>query len=168
VRAFTGAVPYVVDVNRLKVAYPAPELTEGRVITHEELQVTVGAKSGSGRYYGVINSWIKQMKSANGIFIVWQSTVGVKVLDPAEILNHAENVTKQKIGQTGRAIKNFAWVDRRRLDATGQKRLDHQLRVAAAIEDSLAAARRDMTVELAPVKSLPKPKLVSGKPSEVA
>jgi hypothetical protein len=160
VNTFTGGVPYAVDVARLKESYPVPKLTEGLVITHADLEKIVNAKAGTGRYYGVINSWISQMKNSNGIFIVWQPNVGIKVLDPSEIMSHGETTTRQKIGQVGKALKTFAWVDRKRLDQTGQQRLDHQLRVASAIKDSLNTARRELAIDLSPVKSLPKPKVI--------
>ncbi|HZF24050.1 MAG TPA: hypothetical protein VE030_11370 [Burkholderiales bacterium] len=147
-------------MNRLKDAFPVPMLAEGRVIEHADLEEIVKAKRGGQRYYGVINSWINSMKNTNGIFMTWETSVGVKVLGPAEILAHAEIRTRQKIKQTGNAVKTFVWVDRTRLDSTGQQRLDHQERVANAIRDALNTARKDLAIDLAPVKSLPKPKMI--------
>lgn len=156
---FRGGIPYVVDVNRLKESFPVPNLIEGLVIKHGELEQIVQAKAKSQRYYGVVNSWIAQMKNANGIVIEWVPATGIKVLNPAEILSSAETRLRQKIGQTGRAVKRFAWVPRERLDQVGQQRLDHQVRVAGAIKDALASARKELAIDLAPVKSLPKPKV---------
>lgn len=153
---FKGGVPYAVDVNRIKEEIPTQSLTEGTVIEHARLSALVGARAGDQRYYGVVNAWRSQMKNAHGIFIVWEPTQGVKVLAPSDILTYAEMQTRQKIKQTGRAIRHFAWVDRNRLDATGQKRLDHQTRVASAIKDALTTARREMAVNISPVKSLPR------------
>lgn len=158
-KTFVGSVPYVVDVNRLKEEFPVTKLTEGTIIAHDAIGPIVNAKKGSQRYYGVVNSWIAQMRNTNGIFMVWQPGDGVKVLAPGEILDCAETRTRQKIRQTGKAIRTFGWVDRKRLDENGQTRLDHQLRVAEAIKKSLDSARREMAIELSPVKSLPKPKL---------
>jgi hypothetical protein len=157
---FNGGMPYGPDVNRLKETFPVTKLTEGTIIRHEELEAVVRQQRGSQRYYGVINSWMSQQKNANGIFMVWEPATGIKVLNPAEILSHAETKTRQKIKQTGKAIRTFGWVDRNRLDETGQKRLDHQMRVANAIKQSIESARRELSVDIAPVKSLPKPQLV--------
>ena len=159
-KVFAGGVPYAIDVKRLTEAFPVPSLTEGRVIKHENLEAIVNAPKGSQRYYAVINSWIHQLKNANGIFVAWESGTGIKILDPGGILTHTEIRTRQKIRQTGKAVKNYAWVDRTRLDTRGQQRLDHQTRVAAALRESLNAARREMAIELAPIQSLPKPKLI--------
>src|SRR5215813_3632058 len=141
-RLFRGGVPYAIDVKKLNEAFPVPSLSEGRVIKHSELEAILNQTKGSQRYYGVTNSFIAQMKNTNGIFIIWEPSVGIRVLGPAELLGHAEIRTRQKIGQTDRAIRNFNWVDRTRLDTTGQQRLDHQLRVASVVRDALNAAKK--------------------------
>ena len=157
---FNGGLPYGPDVNRLKETFPVAKLAEGTILTHEELEAVVRQKRGTQRYYGVVNSWMKQQKNDNGIFMVWEASTGVKVLDPAGVLHCAETRTRQKIKQTGKAIRTFGWVDRSRLDETGQKRLDHQMRVASVIKQSIESAKKELAIDLAPVKSLPKPKLV--------
>jgi hypothetical protein len=156
-KIFRSGVPYQIDINRLMETFPVTSLTEGRVIEHEALEPIVKAARGSQRYYGVINSWIGKVKNSHGIFIVWEPSIGIKVLPPADILNYAETKTRQKIGQTGKAIKHFAWVDRSRLSVLDQQRLDHRTRVTQAIQDALHTARKDLTVRLAPIESLPQP-----------
>lgn len=153
---FRGGLPYGPEFARLDEAFPVASLAEGAKVTHERLEGVLGVKRQSGRYYGVVNAWITRQRNQNGVFMVWELTVGLKVLNPAEILDFAETRTRQKIRQTRRAIKTFGYVDRSRLDNVGQRRLDHQLRVAEAIKTSLDMAKRDLAVELAPVKSLPK------------
>jgi hypothetical protein len=158
--AFLGGVPYAVDVNKLKETYPVPKLIEGLLISHDELEKVVNAKAQSGRYYGVVNSWISQIKNSNGIIIEWEPSKGVRVLNPAEVLESTEKRVSRKIGQTGRAIKGFAWVDRNRLDDVGQRRLDHQVQVASKLKTVLAAHKKESAIDIAPVQSLPKPKLI--------
>ena len=159
-RLFRGGIPYAVGSRRLAEAFPVPSLVEGLVIKHEQLEELINAPKGTSRFYALVNHWIRQMKNANGIFIVWEPTIGIKVLDPAGILSHAETRTRQKLRQTGRAIKIYAFVDRNRLDAIGQQRLDHEARVASVLGDALRAAKKEMAISLAPIKSLPKPQLV--------
>jgi hypothetical protein len=159
-RVFRGGVPYSVDVRRLTEAFPVASLIEGRVIQHADLELIVNAPRGTQRYYAVINSWRIQTKNSNGIFIAWEPGTGIKILAPADVLDHAETKTRQKIRQTGRAIGIFGYVDRNRLNPIGQQRLDHQLRVTTAVKDALRAARKDMSINLAPVASLPKPQLL--------
>lgn len=157
---FRGGIPYAVDVKRLNDTFPVPSLTEGRIINHSQLEAIVTAPKGSQRYYGVINSWISQMKTANGIYMVWRSAVGIEILDPANLLTHAETKTRQKIRQTGKAASIYGWVDRTRLDSLGQQRFDHDRRVLAALGDAMQSAKKDLAVALAPIQSLPKPKLI--------
>jgi len=153
---FSGGVPYAVDVKRLREAWPIDRLEEGVLVPHEELEAVLNLERGTQRYYGVINSWMGKIRTETGIYMVWTPGDGVRVLAPAGILSHAETRTRQKIKQTGRAIRTFAWVQRDRLDEVGQARLDHQQRVAAALKMAIDATRQQLAVELAPARSLPK------------
>jgi hypothetical protein len=157
-KIITGGVPYALDVKRLTEAFPVNDLTEDRVITHEDLEGTIQLRRGTQRYYGVINSWLHKMKQEAGIYMIWEPGDGVKVLNPAGLLFHAETRTRQKIKQTVRAIRIYGHVEQRRdrLDETGRARLDHMVRVANKTKEAIEQARKDMAVELAPVKSLPK------------
>lgn len=157
---FPGGIPYAVDVNRLKAAFPVNSLNEGLIIKHVQLEATIDAKSGTRRYYSVINSWLSEMKNSNAIFMTWEHGVGIKVLNPSGILYHGESRVKQKSSQIQKAVKIFAWVSRARLDEVGQQRLDHQVRVASAIAAAARSGTKEMAIELAPVKSLPKPQLI--------
>ena len=151
-----GGVPYALHVKRLEEDYPVNTLEEGRVITHQELEICTELEKQTIRYYGVINSWMRRIRDTTGVFMVWDMGVGVRVLAPAEVLEYSESRTKQKLRQTGKAIRNYAYVDRKRLDSTGQARLDHMTRLNAYLKSALDKTRRDMAVELAPIQSLPK------------
>jgi len=153
---FRGGVPYALDVKRLDEAFPVPSLVEGRVILHAEMEGALDMKRGAQRYYGVVNAWLSHARTSHGIFMAWEPGVGVKVLDPALILTHAETRTRQKIRQTGRAVGLYKWVDRSRLNPLGQQRLDHQGRVIGALNDAMQLARKDLAVPLAPIRSLPR------------
>lgn len=158
---FRGGLPYAPDVNRLIEAFPVAQLAEGRLIKHGDIEVVIQSTRGSGRYYGVVNSWIGKMIAEHGIVIVWSVTEGVSVLDPTCTLNHAESRFRQKAKQIIKAVKRFAWVDRSRLNEQGQARLDHESRLARKLCEAADQALRDSAVELAPVVSLPKRKLIS-------
>jgi hypothetical protein len=83
---FKGGLPYGPEVKRLREMYPVPKLTEGLRIPHEQLEGILNEKRSTGRYYGVINSWITRERNENGIFICWEPSKGLKILNPAEIL----------------------------------------------------------------------------------
>jgi hypothetical protein len=157
-KIFRGGTPYALDVERLLKSYPTSELTEGRIVKHEELEAVleISRYTSAGRYYGVINSWRTKEKSANSIIINWVPGTGLKVLDPSGVLEHAEVRTRQKSRQLCRATGIFRWVDRNRLDDIGQRRLDHQLIVSAKLAHAASIAQREMAIELAPVGVLPK------------
>jgi hypothetical protein len=157
---FKGGIPYALDIARLNEAFPLSDLREGRVLTHAELELVIGIKR-SQRYYGVVKAWMARQKSSNGLVLSMQPSIGVKVLDPASVLDLAETRTRQKLGQTGKALRIFDWVERARLNDIGQKRLDHNLQVRAKMRFAIETARKDLAIELAPVQSMPKRALVS-------
>ena len=164
---FRGGVPYSVDVKRLNEAFPAPSLVEGRVIHHSQLEEILNVPRGDQRYYGVVNSWIHKAKIEHGIYIIWKQGDGIEVLDPAKLLAHAGSRTRQKIRQTGRAINTYRFVDRSRLNTSGQKAFDHQKRVLTVFGDAMQTVKKDLPIALEPIQSLPKPKLdVTPKPKE--
>lgn len=156
---FRGGVPYAIDVKRLNEAFPVDSLAEGRAITHDELEGVLQMSRYSGhRYYSVVNAWKHQLLASTGIFIAWKTTVGVEVLDPKGIQEHANTKTQHKSRQFGRAVRLFDWVPRERLDPTGQQLLDHRRRVWGRMTDAAQAAKKELPIALGPYQSLPKPK----------
>src|SRR5215467_6274146 len=137
---FRGGVPYAVDIKRLNDAFPLDLLTEGRVIEHSQLEAIVNAKKGTQRYYGIVNSWLVKNRRTYGVYIRWERPIGIKVLNPAEILDHGETQTRQKIRLTGKAMRITDYCDRSRLDAAGQQRLDHKNQVESRVADALKVA----------------------------
>ena len=110
---FKGGIPYGPDLKRLREAYPSDTLVEGLLIDHATLEGILGEQRGTGRYYGVINSWKAKELNKNGIYIAWEPGDGLKVLTPAEILVRGDTRTLQKIKQLGKATQTYAWVDRK-------------------------------------------------------
>ena len=160
---FRGGLPYSIDVRRLKDRYPVETLTEGLIIQHADLEGIVNCKAGTQRYYGVINSWISSVKNSNGIIIIWQPSVGLKILEPSGTMGHVDRKSRQKARQFVSATRIFGWVDRNRLNSAGQARLDHQMQYLAKIASEVRSVPKELAVDIAPVLSLPKPKLVPSK-----
>jgi hypothetical protein len=158
VKGFRGGLPYGFDVQRLNDAFPT--VSEGLIIKHETLEPLVRAPMKTGRYYAVINSWIKQQRERAGIIIQWVSGIGVKVLDPGEILTASKTGTKQKLRQTQRKMKLLGYSDRDRLNQAGQLDWDHTQHVYVVLRDAVNAAKKTLPIDVPPIKSLPKPKLV--------
>lgn len=158
-KVMLGGMPYGPDVKRLIEAFPVPELEEGRLIPHEDLEKAVQAKKGTSRYYGVINSWISTMRDEDGIHLAWDHSMGISVLDPASLLSFREVKLRQKARQTASAINAFKWVAAvsHRLDDMGRKRLTHIMESAAKLKMALQESKKEMAIDLSPIKSLPKP-----------
>ena len=157
---YAGAVPYGPDVKKLEERFPIETLYEGMLIEHFVLESVINQKRGTSRYYGTINSWKMRILNRTNVFLAWLPGQGLEVLDPAKVFGHVETKTRQKMRQTGRAVRMYGHVNRDRLNDIGQRRLDHQMKVLDAMRQHLDAAKREMAIELVPVRSLPKPEPV--------
>lgn len=153
-----NGIPYGPDVRKIEEAYPNPE--EDQVIKSEEFETLIRVPQKTPRFYGVINAWRRRLRADRNIDSEWVQGVGVKILNPADRLKVSESNIKQGIRRTGRAFRRLAITPRERLDAVGQQRYDHQLQVGAKLTAAGREAQKELAVDLAPVRSLPKPKLV--------
>lgn len=153
-----NGIPYNLDVQKLEEKFPSP--AEDQIIRHAEFEELLKIPPKTQRYYGVINTWRKRLRTERNIDSEWLHGVGLKILNPADRLKESERNVKQGIRHTGRAFKRLAIVPRDRLDAIGQARYDHALQVASKLTAAGREARHELAIDLAPIKSLPKPKLV--------
>lgn len=153
-----NGIPYGPDIHKLEEQWPSPE--EDQVIAHKEFEALLKIESKTSRYYGVVNAWRRRLRNDRNIDSEWIHGVGLKFLNPADRLIESERNIKQGIRHTGRAFKRLAVVPRERLDSVGQARYDHAIGVAAKLQQAGRDAKKELAIDLAPVKSLPKPKLV--------
>lgn len=151
-------IPYGPDIRKLEEAYPNPE--EDQVIKSEEFEKVIRVPQKTSRFYGVINTWRRRLRADRNIDSEWVQGVGVKILNPADRLKLSEGNIKQGIRHTGRAFRRLGVVPRERLDAMGQARYDHAVQVASKLTVAGREAKKELAIDLAPIKSLPKPKLV--------
>ena len=155
---FDGGVPYALDVRRLSEAFNGDDLTEGRMISHQEIEAVLGESKGTRRYYSVVNSWIRKQRHEHARVLTWQPGVGLTVLTPSGVLGHAELRTRHKARQLGGAVKLFRWVDRARLDEAEKPRLDFQIQYSARMAAAVAAEASKMEFASMPasITSLPR------------
>lgn len=153
-----AGIPYGPDIRKLEEAFPNPQ--EDQVIKSEDFEAIIKVEQKTSRFYGVINAWRRRLRNERNIDSEWIPSVGVKILNPADRLKVSEGNIKHGIRKTSRAYRRLAITPRDRLDAVGQQRYDHQMEVAAKLVSAGRDAKRDLAIDLAPVKSLPKPKLV--------
>jgi hypothetical protein len=155
-KVFRGGVPWEVDVARLREAFPAQSLTEGRVISHDEL-IQVLRFSPGPRYYSVLHSWFWELETNHNVYLNLEAKVGVRVLDPSSLRRAVMKNARSKAGQLVKASRRIDKVDRSRLPPAEQQVFDHESRVLGAIRGTIAAAQKQLAVEFTPVASLPKP-----------
>lgn len=156
-RYWLAGIPYGPQVEKIKRQYPKPE--EGLILSHDDLETLINEKKGTKRYYGIINSWRKYLLNDLGIDTNWIQGKGLKVINPAERLKVGEDNFRQGLRKTRRAFKRTAIVPRDRLDEIGKQRYDHQIKIMAKIATAAIDAKKELAIELAPVRSLPKASL---------
>lgn len=149
-----GGLPYGPEIEKLDAAFPVPSLTEGRVIPSAEIQQVLGLKAGP-RYYAVVNSWRGKQRAQRNIILEYRDG-GLKVLPPGEVLDVAETSTHRAARHIKRAVRKFGWVDRKRLDESGQRRYDHTSRVATVMAAAVEDSKKKMAIELPAAQSLPR------------
>ena len=152
---FRGGMPYEADVRRLDEAYPVESLQEGRVISHEDLEKLLRYKAGSGRYYGVIDSWRSQNFRKYDLFLDWERSKGLKVLAPHERLHKFETGMVGHLKLSHRNASGLSTVDRDRLNDDGKKRLDADMRAGMIIRTAEKDARKQIAVPIPANRSLP-------------
>lgn len=153
-----AGIPYGPDIRKLEEAYPNPE--EDQIIKSGDFETIIRVPQKTSRFYGVINAWRRRLRAERNIDSEWVQGVGVKILNPADRLKVSEGNIKHGIRKTSRAYRRLAITPRERLDGVGQQRYDHQMQVAAKLVQAGRDANKELAIDLAPVKSLPKPKLV--------
>lgn len=164
VKLWKGGLPYGPQVKRLEDKYPAPD--EEATILHEELETIIGETRGTQRYYGIVNSWRKKLFNELGIDSAWVPGDGVKILTPDEHLHHGEKDTSSGRRKTKRGMKRTAATPRDRLNEIGKQRYDNDMIANAKLAAAMQEHNKLTAIELAPVKSLPRPKLVEKKQDE--
>lgn len=154
-RVFRGGVPYGPQVRDLEAAFPRPE--EDSLILHERLEEIIREAPGTQRYYGVVNSWRSKLFNELGIDTDWIQGEGLKILTPADRLSTGERNFKSKWRGVKRAIRRTAATPRERLNEIGQQRYDHNLMAMAKLKAAGDLTQKQIAIDLAPVKSLPRP-----------
>jgi len=159
-RIFNAGVPYGPDIKRLNEAFPAAQLIPESIIPHEELEAIVRARRGTGRYYGVVNSWTKGLLSEHRIYLRWEQRVGLKVLSAKDTWTDGRKRTRQKIRQTQRASRILTYVNRNELPESERPLFDHDLEKHAKMAAYLSTSAKEMALPVGPIQSLPKRQLL--------
>lgn len=149
-----NGIPYGPDILRLEETFGQRQ--EDEIITHAELTEVLRIDATNGRYYAVVNAWRRRLKTQRNIDTTWERNIGLKILNPADRLRISETDIQRGIRKTGRGFRRMAIIPRERLDEVGQRRFDHALQVASKLMTATRDANKELAVDLAPIKSLPK------------
>lgn len=153
-----SGMPYGPDVIKLDEAFARPE--EGQKILSRQFENILGIPQKTQRFYGVINSWRRKLLNDRNIDTQWIQGEGLKILAPSDRLPVTERDMRIANRRTKRAIRRHVIIPRDRLDEIGKQRYDHNSGVYAKLKAAVDDARKELPIDLAPVKSLPKPRLV--------
>lgn len=155
-----NGLPYEPEVRKLETRYE--QLDEGIVIPHAEMEQLLGLPRSAKRYFGIINSWRAKLLRTRNIDTEFERGNGLKILPPEDRLAVSERDFHFSARALGRSLRRTTMVPRDRLNEVGKRRADHiEKRVAFAYQ-SVSEARKQLAIDLAPVKSLPKPQLGTG------
>jgi hypothetical protein len=157
-KVWKRGLSYEPDVKAIEEAFP--KLEEGMILPRDQLANLIHTEINSERFYSVTLSYRKKIYHQTGVILNWVPN-GLLVLNPGEHFQFGEKRLRQDIRRTGRTIGIIHNVKRDRLDEITQKRYDHQIHVTQVLSATLLDTRRQMKIDLAPVKSLPKPKLIN-------
>lgn len=133
-KLFFGGVPTDADVKALREAYPDGSLTDGREISHEEIERLIEVRRNTSRYRAVTNRWRKLVENDTGrIVIVALRGVGFRVAPNGTKVSLSEDQLRQAGRKARRASILTARVDVSGLSEEERSRLLHVQRLSASI-----------------------------------
>ena len=125
------------DIDRLRKAYPAESLVEGREISYDELEAVINLEGDctkdSLRFRTVTWRWRRQMEINFHIRLGAVPGVGLRVLTPGERVVESECHTTRAFRQAKKAHYRASIIDRNRLEPEQAKRAEHVQLCSAAI-----------------------------------
>jgi hypothetical protein len=157
-KIYKKGLPYAPDIRRLDDAFPTPD--EGQLLRYEQIEEVLHCRRTETRFRTVLASWRRSLWRTRNIDTEAVAGTGIKILEPAERVKLREKDMLLKARLLGRTRQRFASAPRERLNAEGQQRYDHIMLFTGRIQAAIDDAKKSLPADIAPVKSLPKPKLV--------
>jgi len=157
-KIYKNGLPYAPDIRRLDDAFPTPE--EGQVLRYEQFEEVLNYSRVETRFRTVISSWRRTLWRTRNIDTEAVPSVGIKILEPADRVKIREKDMILKARLLGRTRQRFASAPRERLNVEGQQRYDHVMLYTGRVQQAIDDAKKALPADIAPVKSLPKPKLI--------
>lgn len=147
---FNGGMPYEIDAKLLREAFPIESLTEGRIISHDELTAVLGMPPDHQRYRPVINHWIKKMWEEGRKKIITVRKEGIQVADDKTKMKHTEHEVTLKAKLFAKKGKEIIKVDPMKLTPTDRQLYDRNTRIIFATSNALRDARKQIALPVVP------------------
>ena len=90
---FLGNVPIRTDV--LLLAYTFQDMSEGALITHEQIEEVLGINRNSNRYRSVVAAWKEEQFDGHNIFLISARSVGYQIANPDERIQYCQSQKKK-------------------------------------------------------------------------
>lgn len=159
-KLFFGGVPTAPDVDKLNEAFP-DLVRNGRILTHQEIEVASGLVYGTNRYQTVVQAWRKRL-AKKGIILSGRKAKGkgYAVLTGDQIVDYAQ----EKIQHAGRKVKHaviaVSHVPDNELSTERRRYRDQLIAQAASLLQGHLGFRKALAVPK-PVEAAPIPPRVS-------
>lgn len=140
---FAGGIPTSIDVGKLLQAFGVPE--ENEVITHEEIENTIGTGRRSHRYGTVLAAWKRALETKHNVILGSVPGVGYKALPPTERIDMATSKYRSGLRATGRASNVAMSTDRSRLDDEARRAQDFLRSINAKLRLAAATTAKEIT-----------------------
>jgi hypothetical protein len=158
IRIYKRGLPYGPELRRLDEAFPLPQ--EGEVLRYEQIEEVLHHGRTESRFKTVLYSWRRSLWRSRNIDTEALAGIGIKILEPADRAALREKGILRKSRQVRLERQRYASTPRERLNAEGQQRYDHVMLLTGRIQAAIDDVKKQLPADIAPVKSLPKPKLI--------
>jgi hypothetical protein len=142
---FFGGVPTEPDVRALRDAFPDSKMAHGDLITHAQVEATIGTSRASSRYRTVTTRWRKAVERETGRVILGpEKGVGFRVLDNTQKIDLGYLKFTSAVRSARRAHVITARLDAGATEDDKARALQLQRRTAAVIASAQIRSASDL------------------------
>lgn len=153
-KIYKGWMPYEPDVKRILEKYPVSGLSEGQLISHEQLEEIMGLKRDSSRYRNLLMRGLGDKLREAGLVPRLRKD-GLAILTSDQNLDHGSRAMRSVGGRLIKARQHLLAVRPERLTPERQGLLDHRKRAFNLLVEGVEASNR-VSVQLPVIESLPR------------
>ena len=143
-KLYFGGMPTDIEVRKLNEKFPAKDLREGDVITHDDIEDVTGLNRRINRYRTVTRRWRKLLERDHGI-ITGCKPEGFKVMDDGEKVKLSSSKLRTSARMARRSYVVASKIDPSKLKYEEREEYDFNVRRSCAV---LQAAKLKSKVSL--------------------